>query len=212
MKAVRVGRGSEVGLTTWRSTDTALFVEMLVSAFISLYAAFIISWDAVILAGNPDTVLTCDINAAVSCGTVAQSWQAALLGFPNSFIGLISEPVIITIAVAALSGVKFKRWFMFTANVVYLAGLVFALWLFYQSAFVIGALCPYCLLITLGTTMVFFTMLHYNIRENNLYLNAKWQARLESMARMGLDFALAIIILASVSGIILFKYGTILFA
>src|SRR5690606_26054377 len=102
-----------------------------------------------------------------SCGTVGASAQASLFGFPNAFLGLVAEPVVITIAVAGLGGVRFPRWFMCAAQVVYTLGLAFAYWLFYQSMFHIGALCPWCLLVTLSTTLVFATLLHYNLRENN---------------------------------------------
>jgi hypothetical protein len=38
---------------------------------------------------------------------VAQAWQVSVLGFPNAFLGLIAEPVVVTLAVAALGGVRF---------------------------------------------------------------------------------------------------------
>ena len=77
---------------------------------------------------------------------------------------------MITIAVASLGGVRFPRWFMFAAQVVYTLGVVFAYWLFYQSMFNIGALCPWCLLVTVSTTLVFATLTHVNIRDGNLFL------------------------------------------
>lgn len=204
-------RGEEVGMTGWRHSNQYLFAAMLVSALISLYAAFVLSVDAVLLAANPGTVLTCDINTVVSCGTVGKSWQAELFGFPNAFLGLMTEPVVITVAVAGLSGVRFKRWFMFTAQVIYLLGLIFAYWLFYQSSFVIGALCPYCMLITLGTTLVFFTLLHYNIRENNLYLPERAQRKAEFFSRVGGDTAVAALLLLTIVAIIFWKYGLSVF-
>src|SRR3954454_16454376 len=116
---------------------------MLFSACLSLTASFVLSVDAMRLAADPGTTLSCNINAVISCGTVAASWQAHLLGFPNAFLGLVAEPVVITIAVASLGGVRFPRWFMFSAQVVYTIGVLFAYWLLYQSMFNIGALCPW---------------------------------------------------------------------
>ncbi len=49
---------------------------------------------------------------------------------------------MITIAVAGLTGVRFKRGFMLAAQLVYTIGVVFAYWLFAQAYFVIGALLP----------------------------------------------------------------------
>lgn len=43
-----------------------------------------------------------------------------------------------------------------TALGFYSISFVFAYWLFFQSYFVIGALCPWCLTITVTTTLVFF--------------------------------------------------------
>lgn len=208
---MNVGRGEEVRLTGWRHSNQWIFITMLLSALLSLWASFELSKDAVLLAANPNTVLNCDLSSVISCGAVGTSWQASILGFPNAFFGLMCEPVVITIAVAALAGVKFPRWFMFAAQAVYLVGVIFAYWLFYQSAFVIGALCPFCLIITVGTTLVFFTLLHYNVRENNLYLRPKAQEKAELLVRVGADGATAGIILLIIATIIFAKYGMSLF-
>ena len=125
-----------------RHSRRVIFATMLFSACVSLVASLVLSIDAVRLAADPGTVLACDLNATLGCGAVAQSWQASVLGFPNAFLGLMAEPVVITIAVASLGGVRFPRWFMASAQAVYTVGLLFAYWLFTQSMFLIGALCP----------------------------------------------------------------------
>ncbi len=124
------------------------YIAMLVSSILSLFASLVLSIDAVKLAAQPAGQLSCNINSVLSCGTVAKAWQSQLLGFPNSFIGLMTEPVVITVAIAGLGLVAFPRWFMRVAHVVYGFGLIFALWLLSQSYFVINALCPWCLLVT----------------------------------------------------------------
>ena len=137
--------------------------------------------------------------------------SAALFGFPNSFLGLIAEPIVITVAVAGLAGVRFPRAFMATAQVWYGLGLIFAYYLFYESFAVIGALCPWCLLVTLSTTLVFMSLLHYNIRENNLYLTDKHSAALKKWTASGYDRLLTAIVIVALVFIILFKYHDGLF-
>jgi len=185
---------------------------MLVGALVGLVAAFVLSVDAVELAANPDAALACDINAVISCGTVGTSWQASLFGFPNAFLGLIAESVVITVAVAGLAGVRFPRWFMTAAQTVYLLGFVFAYWLFWQSMFVIGALCPWCLTITVSTTLVFASMLHWNILEDNLYWPARVQAWAMSLVRSGAFGILTAAWFLLLAAAVLLKYGTALFA
>ncbi len=184
---------------------------MLVSSVIGLIASLVLSIEALALAENPFADLNCDINAVLSCGTVGASWQASLLGFPNAYLGLIAEPVVITIAVAALGGVRFPRWFMLSAQVVYFIGFAFAYWLFYQSFFVIGALCPWCLTITVTTTLVFVSMTRVNLLENNFRLSAGAYRTVASWLRAGADTLGAILLFAILIAMILFKYGTALF-
>ncbi|QBX57736.1 vitamin K epoxide reductase family protein [Nocardioides seonyuensis] len=185
---------------------------MLLASIASLWASFVLSVDAIVLAENPAADLGCNINAVISCGTVGSAWQSSLLGFPNAFLGLIAEPVVLTIAVASLGGVRFPRWFMFAAQIVYLIGLVFAYWLFYQAMFVIGALCPWCLLVTVATTLVFFEMTHVNIRDNNLFLPHGIQARAAAAVRANLDLFLVVVWLLSLALLIVVKYGDALVA
>lgn len=167
-------------------TRYILFGEMLVFAILSLVASFVLSYDAILIARDPNVVLSCNINPILNCVKVGSTWQANVFGFPNAFLGLIAEPVVMTIAVASLCKVRFPKWFMFTANAVYLLGVIFAYWLLFQSTFVIGALCPWCLLVTVSTTFVFFSMTVWNVREGNLYLPAGWDGKLRTAADNGL--------------------------
>ncbi|MFD1826490.1 MULTISPECIES: vitamin K epoxide reductase family protein [Mumia] len=195
-----------------RRSGAAIWVVMLLSSIVSLVASFVLAVEAITLAENPSAELGCDINAVLSCGTVASSWQASVFGFPNAFLGLIAEPVVITIAVAALSGVRFKRWFMLAAQLFYTLGLALAYWLFYQAMFNIGALCPWCLLITVATTLVFFEMTRVNIRDNNLYLPPRIQQTLSSAVQWNLDVMVVIAWLLALVLLIVVKYGNALFS
>jgi uncharacterized membrane protein len=187
-----------------RRYQTGAFLEMLLSSIVGLWASLVLSIEAVKLAEDPLVDLSCNISSTISCATVGLTWQANLLGFPNAFLGLIAEPVVITIAVAALGGVRFPRWFMLSAQVVYSIGLAFAYWLFYEAYFVIGALCPWCLLITITTTLVFASMTRINILEGNF--GAGVRRRLARPLRLGLDAAGVVIILAVLTAMVLYKY------
>jgi uncharacterized membrane protein len=194
-----------------RHSNEWIFGTMLFSACLSLLASFVLSIDAVRLAEDPNVDLSCDINTIISCGTVGTTWQAELFGFPNAFLGLVAEPVVITIAVASLGGVRFPRWFMFSAQVVYTLGVVFAYWLFYQAMFNIGALCPWCLLVTVSTTLVFATLTRVNIRDSNLFLPRRASAALRSAVAADLDAVAVTIWLLVVTLAVVLKYGTALF-
>jgi uncharacterized membrane protein len=195
-----------------RHHDATVWVTMLVASVASLVASFVLAVDALRLAEDPTADLGCNINAVISCGTVAGAWQSSLLGFPNAFLGLVTEPVVITIAVASLGGVRFPRWFMVAAQVVYTVGLAFAYWLFHQAMFDIGALCPWCLLITLATTLVFFELTYVNIRDDNLFLPRRVQSALTSLIRSHLDLMGVVAWILFLVLAVVLKYGEALFA
>lgn len=189
-----------------------VFASMLVGAILSLLAAFVLSIDAIALAKDPNTALSCNINAIISCGTIAKTSFASLFGFPNSFLGLIAEPVVITVAVAGLAGIKFPRWFMFTAQIFYTLGFLFAFYLFFIGLLVIHAVCPWCLLVTLSTTFVWFSITRYNIRENNLFMNKKIAKWTKDFINKDYDkLILALVVVAIIATLIL-NYGGALFA
>ncbi|MCH9815444.1 MAG: vitamin K epoxide reductase family protein [Actinomycetia bacterium] len=190
-------------IPTYRYRGT--WIETLISSLLGLVASFVLSMDAIILAQDGDAELSCNINEKISCGAVGVSWQAELLGFPNAFLGLIAEPVIITIAVASIAGVLFPRWFMLGAQVVSSIGFVFALWLFHQSYFEIGRLCPYCLLITGTTTLIFFAFTRVNVLEGNFGTGIR--DRFGTAFRVyHADIITAVLLIAVIAAMVVFRY------
>jgi len=191
------------GFVPVRTRHRGAYIEMLVSSLLGLTASLVLSVEAVRVAANPHSSSICDWKGTdISCTAVAQTWQANLLGFPNAFLGLICEPVVITLAVAALGGVRFPRWFMNTAQAVYSFGFLFAFWLFYEAYFEIGKLCPWCLLITATTTLVFFSMTRVNLLDGNIRVSA----RVRWWVEIGVDQAVAVLLIAVVAIMVLAKY------
>lgn len=157
--------------TSVEKSNRWIFATMLVCGLVGLTASFILAVEKLHLLENPDAQLSCSINVVLNCASVMKTWQSSLFGFPNPYIGMMAYPVVIAVAVAGLSRVRFPRPFMLAAQICYGLGLIFAYWLFFQSVYVIQILCPWCLFVTVVTTILFDTLLRYNVRENNLYLH-----------------------------------------
>lgn len=193
-------------------TRRGTWLAMMLWSAASLVASFVLATEAVTLAGEPDAVFSCDINTIVSCGTVGSSWQASVFGFPNAFLGLLTEPVVLTLAVAGASGVRFPRWFMTSAQLGYTVGLGLAYWLLYQAIFDIGAVCPWCLLVTVATTLVFVEMTRINVLEGNLPLPQTARQLLEDVIRHKLDLVAVTVWLLGIALLLVIRYGDALFA
>lgn len=198
----RIASDEEVRRDRW-----TLF-GMMFSSILCLVSSFVLSADAVKLAANPSTVLSCDINSVISCGKVAETWQAHVLGFPNAFLGLICEPVIILLTLSMVLRVRFPRWFMISANVVYLCGLVFALWLFSQSLLVIHAFCPWCILVSIGTLITFFSLTRLNILSGYLMnIDKPFGKFVTMLVRNRVDVAVAFLLVVLMLGTAFVFYG-----
>lgn len=96
---------------------------------------------------DPNYVTSCDISPFVSCGEVFRTWQAALFGFPNPLIGIAAFSVILTTAMALLSGARPGRWYWRGLQAGVSLGFAFVVWLWSQALFAIHILCLYCMIV-----------------------------------------------------------------
>ena len=191
---------TEAARRAWRRRTS---LEMIISGSIGLFTSFVLSIEAWQLAADSSARFCCDISSVLSCSTVAQTWQARILGFPNAFLGIFFEAVVLAISVAIFAGVKFPRWYMLGTNLLYTIALFFAFWLFGQSYFIIQVLCPWCLLITLTTTLVFGGITRINIRDRVIPA----PEGLRRIVAQGLDWALWGLIVFGVLAMVVAKYG-----
>ena len=123
----------------------ALAVFFIVAGVVGWYAAFALTLEKFTTLTDPSEALGCDFSVLVQCRANLESWQGSLFGFPNPVIGLAAWIAPIVVGVALLSGARFARWFWVLFNLGVLAALAFVVWLISQSVFVLGTLCPWCM-------------------------------------------------------------------
>jgi uncharacterized membrane protein len=129
------------------------------------WAAFSLTLDKFAVLADPNADLDCNISPLVQCGVNLGSWQGAVFGFPNPLLGLGGFVAPIAVGVALLAGARFARWFWIAFNVGVAGALAFVVWLIGQSIFVLGTLCPWCMLVWSVTIPLFFVLTLRNARE-----------------------------------------------
>ncbi|MFD1540547.1 vitamin K epoxide reductase family protein [Nonomuraea guangzhouensis] len=145
---------------------------LLISGAIGLLAAFVLTIEKIALLKDPAYVPSCSINPVLSCGSIMRTPQAELFGFPNPLLGIAGFAVVITIGAALLAGARFDRWLWLGLQTGVTAGAVFVHWLIFQSLYVIGALCPYCMIVWAVTVPIFWYVTLHNAIQRNLPLPA----------------------------------------
>lgn len=140
----------------------------LVGGAFGFIASFVLSVEEYISLINPDYVASCSLNPVVSCGSVMESEQAILFGFPNPLIGVAAFAVVVTSGVVLLAGLDPPRWFWLGMQLGTTLGLVFVHWLMIESLYEIGALCPYCMVVWAVTIAAFWYTTLHNLERGHL--------------------------------------------
>ncbi len=142
---------------------------------IGLLFSGIITAEKMNILADPLYAPPCSINPLLSCGSVMQTPQASVFGFPNSFIGIAGFAIMICMGMAIMAQAQFKRWYWLTAQTGMTLAITFIYWLFYQSVYVIGALCLYCMAVWTVTIPMFLSLTLYNLRKEYLRLPEKYK-------------------------------------
>lgn len=188
------------------------FGTVLVAAIAGLLAALALSIEKYHLLKDPDAVLSCSFNLVLNCSVVMQTWQASVFGFPNSLIGVVLYPAAIVLAIFALSKVELPRWILITAQVIASLGALFAYWLLFQSVYVIEVLCPWCLVVTFVTTLIFASITHYNLRENTFQFSKSVNKKIHIFLQKDYDKLLTASWIMLLIALVIVKFGESLFA
>ena len=200
------------GLDKKAKRNQLAYVFMLVGASIALLASIVLSIEALELARNKDAVLPCSINAVLNCATVASSSAASVIGgIPNSFFGMVTLPVMVTIAVAGLAGAKFPNWFMRAASAGVALGVVFAGWMIYVSVFVLQTLCPWCLTLDVGMLLMMFGFWRYGLAHNLLGVSKPSLRKMISFSEKGFDTLALVLVFVLATAAIIIRFGDALF-
>lgn len=154
----------EIQPNTYRQTAWILVI----GGIIGIIAAIELIIQKIAVLSNPDFVPNCDINPVLSCGSVINTEQASLFGFPNPVLGVIGFTVVVMFGALLFAGVELPRSMWLGLNLGALAGMVFVVWLIGQSLYVIGALCPWCMVVWAVTIPIFWQVTTDNLASKRL--------------------------------------------
>ncbi len=138
-----------------------LGVWYLLAAGLGLLAAFSLTMERFHSLAAPEAGASCDFSIVIQCSANLTSWQGSIFGFPNPLLGLMAWPFVLLTGVLVLANVKLPKfyWYTFLGGVT--AGFGFVLWLMAQSIYVLGTLCPWCMVTWVAMVPTFFaTVMH----------------------------------------------------
>jgi uncharacterized membrane protein len=117
---------------------------------------------------DPNHVASCSVNALLDCGDAMDSWQGALLGFPNPLLGIAAFPVVITTGVVVLVGARLPRWYWLALLGGTTLGMGLILFLIWTTMYAISAMCPYCMVVWFAMIPLFWYQVVHAVQEGHL--------------------------------------------
>ncbi|MDX3577433.1 MULTISPECIES: vitamin K epoxide reductase family protein [unclassified Streptomyces] len=133
-----------------------------------LSASWVITLDEFKLLEDPGFTPGCSLNPVLSCGSVMQSDQASVFGFPNPMLGLVAYGMVVCVGMSLLAGAAFPRWYWLTFTAGCLFGVGFVSWLQFESLYRINALCLWCCLAWIATILAFWYAVSFDVRHRLL--------------------------------------------
>lgn len=122
-------------------------IVALITSILGLWASAALAIDFIRRLQDDQYVPGCDLNPMIGCGLFLDSPAASTFAIPNVVVGVAAFPVVITLAVLLIGGVRLPIWVWRGLTLGTLFGIGFVVYLQYQAMFVLHGLCPWCLVI-----------------------------------------------------------------
>lgn len=163
----------------------ALWWTVVASGIVGMLASFIQTIERIEYAKNPTVPLTCDVNSIFSCSNVFDAWQSSVFGFTNSLMCVVFFVLIMGIGLAGATGSIISKGLRLFTHFITVFFLAFGAWYLYQSSFVIGALCIFCIACYAAVIAANWALLRINI--NDLPLASSHKTGINKMIGSGTD-------------------------
>lgn len=137
----------------------AFAVLTIVLGAVGWFASFQLLTERIKFLANPDYIPNCNLSVLVTCGPNMSSWQGSVFGFTNTAVGVALFIIPIVIGFSLLAGARYDGWFWMLYQVGNLFGFGFITWLFAQSVYSLGTLCPWCMVVWLAMIPLWWTTL-----------------------------------------------------
>jgi uncharacterized membrane protein len=177
-----------------------LYGIITIASIMGLLASFLQMIEKITLLENPHAVLTCNINSVFSCTNILNVWQSSVFGFPNSLMCTVFFSLTMAIGLVGWTGgsINSRLRLVFMGLSLFFIG--FGFWYLWQSIFIVGALCVYCMACYAAVLVISSAWVRLNSKDMNL--NKQSQKYLDRMIVSGYDLIIwtliAVIIIAEV--------------
>lgn len=146
-------------------TQKNLYASVTIASLVGLAASFMQMIEKIEILKNPDASLICNINPIFNCTNVLGAWQSSVFGFPNSLMCIM---FFVSTMMLGLIGWTDSQISIKIRSAIHGFSLFFAgfgFWYLWQSTFVVGSLCIYCMFCYSAVLVINWALLRINQKD-----------------------------------------------
>lgn len=148
-----------------QSLQKKLYSIVTIASAVGFLASFLQMLEKVQLLENPQAVLVCNINAVFSCTNILNAWQSSVFGFPNSLMCVTFFAMTMALGLVGWTSGTMNKNLRLTFQGLSLFFIGFGFWYLWQSIFIVGALCIFCIFCYGGVLTISGVWLRLNQKE-----------------------------------------------
>lgn len=191
--------------TSSKTPAKNLWATLVGAASVGMLSSFIQTIERIDWGSNPKAPLVCDINSVFSCNSVFGAWQSRVFGFPNSLMCIVFFAVLLGAGLAGLSGSILHRKLRLVLHFFSVFFLGFGAWYLLESAYVINALCIFCIFCYAAVIALNWAWLRINA--NDLPLATRYKKALIRSFSKGADTFFWILWTLTIAALLFFKFA-----
>lgn len=176
--------------------SSKLYIWMSLGSAVGLVASFWQLLEKLTLLKNSHAVLSCNLNSVFNCSNILNAHQSSVFGFPNSLMCVIFFTMMLVAGLVGWTGSQINKGLRFVLQAFTLFFLGFGFWYLWQSIFVIGALCIFCIFCYGG--LLFVNGAWFRLNYKDYPLSKKMMASLSLWVSRGADIFVWCLIAAAI--------------
>lgn len=193
-------------MVTMKRTERYMWWTIAGASLVGLAASLIQTIERIQYAEHPVTRLTCDINAIFSCSNVFAAWQSSVFGFSNSLICMMFFALTAGVALAAANGTGLHKTLRHTFHFFAVFFLGFGAWYLWQSTYVIGYICIFCLFCY--AAVIAMNWAWFRLQYDKLPVGDRTRRKLGAFVKAGGDTVVAVAWALAIVAMMVIKFGT----
>lgn len=169
-----------------------LYSIITIAGLVGFVASFLQMIEKIELLKNPNSILFCNINSVFSCSNILNVWQSSVFGFPNSLMCIVFFVIMLTAGDIGWAGGSINKISRNVLMGMALFFVAFGFWYLWQSIFVVGALCIFCIACYAAVLTISGAWFRLNYRDFSRSKNIKRFA--DKMVSNNMDILLWVLI------------------